>query len=60
MSASRRTLALAEEVLRLRAVAVDLQGQLSEQAFTANQFRLQLSDAEQQVLHASLPSDACP
>lgn len=54
VSASRRTLALAEEVLRLRAVAVDLQGQLSEQAFTANQLRLQLSDAEQQVLLISV------
>ena len=49
MSASRRTLALAEEILRLRAILADLQGQLSEHAFTSQQLQLQLSDAEQQV-----------
>ncbi|KAK9864323.1 hypothetical protein WJX84_004839 [Apatococcus fuscideae] len=48
VSASRRTLALAEEILRLRAIAVDLQGQLIEQTFTSNQLQLQLSEAEQQ------------
>ncbi len=59
VSASRRTFALAEEILRLRAMLVELQGKLTDQSLDSHQMQLQLVDAKQQVASLLSPAQVC-